>query len=140
MAVAFTLLITIKNSFNAKLDTHADTHACEKIRKNAVKHIQFVSMKQEVEIPTRQLYKPSDGDSQYGAGNGTRTHDLRITNGDFDVLQFFAVFNERCCYAVYRHFAFYLISFRMAHFHHDGALMAHSKRAGTVSRSRLYLD
>ena len=69
-----------KNSFNAKLDTHVDTHTCEKIRKNAVKRIQFVSMKQEVEIPTRQLYKPSDGDSQYGAGNGTRTHDLRITN------------------------------------------------------------
>jgi hypothetical protein len=69
-----------QNSLYRKLDTHVDTHTCEKIRKNAVKHIQFVSMKQEVEIPTRQLYKPSDGDSQYGAGNGTRTHDLRITN------------------------------------------------------------
>lgn len=48
----------------------------------------------------------------------------------FDVLQFFAVFNERRCYAVYRHFTFYFISFRMAHFHHDGALMAHSNSAG----------
>ena len=45
----------------------------------------------------------------------------------FDVLQFFAVFNERRCYAVYRHFTFYPILFRMAHFHHDGALMAHSE-------------
>ena len=31
-------------------------------------------------IPVKRLCKPSDGDSNYGAGNGTRTHDLRITN------------------------------------------------------------
>ena len=71
-----------------------------------------------------------------GAGNGTRTHDLRITNGDFDVLQFFAVFNERRCYAVYRHFTFYPIPFRMAHFHYDSALMAHSNSGCAALRKR----
>ena len=62
MAVAFTLLITMKKSFNAKLDTHVDTHTCEKIRKNAVKYICYTSLKTKIKIPAKQLTKPFGGD------------------------------------------------------------------------------
>ena len=51
-----------KNSFNAKLDTHVDTHTCEKIRKNAVKNIRCASRFRIAKIPVKQLIKPFGGD------------------------------------------------------------------------------
>lgn len=51
-----------KNSFNAKLDTHVDTHTCEKIRKNVVKYIRCASRFRIAKIPVKQLIKPFGGD------------------------------------------------------------------------------